>query len=70
MACIYCESQDQRQFQAEVNIHLLGLKVLNKAGVLVFPTVMVCLHCGAAQFTIPQKELQELSKDSERSDVA
>lgn len=69
MACISCQSQDQRQFQAEINIHLPGLEVLNKAGVLVFPTVVICLHCGAAQFTIPQKELQELSEGSERADV-
>lgn len=70
MRCITCESEDQRQFQAEINIHFAGLEALNKAGVLLFPTVLICLNCGSAQFTIPEKELRQLSEGSERSKAA
>ncbi len=67
MICTTCKSEDQSQFEAEINIHFAGTEALNKAGVLLFPTLLICLHCGSAQFTIQEKELQQLSEGSQRS---
>jgi hypothetical protein len=55
-----CVSANQKEFPAEINIHLPSLKNAGKRGVLVFPKLLVCLDCGFAQFALPVTELRRL----------
>jgi hypothetical protein len=57
MACRSCESENQREFDAEVNIHFPGRKGLDKPHVLACPRLVVCLDCGSTQFTLQENEL-------------
>jgi hypothetical protein len=38
MSCKSCNSENQRRFNSEINVHLPGLKNLDKAPVLYFPS--------------------------------
>jgi len=62
MACRSCGSTNQTEFTAEIDIHLPGLKNLDKPTVLVFPRLVVCLDCGFTQFTLPETELRYLAQ--------
>jgi len=55
-----CQSENWRNFGAEVAIHFPGLKGLDKPIVWVFPKLLVCLDCGFTEFAIPETELQGL----------
>jgi hypothetical protein len=59
-SCTSCQSEDQKTFTAEIAIHFPGIEGLNKPIVWVFPKTSVCLDCGIAQFTLPEKELEVL----------
>jgi hypothetical protein len=58
MSCRSCSSNNRAEYDAEVNIHLP--KDRDKAAVLVYPRLVVCLDCGLAEFTIPDAELHQL----------
>jgi hypothetical protein len=59
--CKSCQADNTREFDAEINIHFPGLKLLKgQAGVLVFPKLVVCLDCGFSEFSIAETELQLL----------
>jgi len=60
MSCNSCQSQNQRNFTAEVAIHFPGLKGLDKPVVWVFPKPLVCLDCGFTEFAVPERELRVL----------
>jgi hypothetical protein len=45
---------------AEINIHLPRDR--DKAAVLLFPELVVCLDCGIAEFTVPEVELRRLGE--------
>ena len=60
MACLSCKSERQAEFEAEMNIHFASPEGLDKAGVWVFPKLMVCFDCGSALFTITETELRRL----------
>ena len=62
MPCKSCGSANQRKFSAEMGIHFLGLKNIDKPVVWVFPEVEVCLDCGTADFAVPEAELRQLAK--------
>ena len=62
MPCKLCGSDNQKEFDAEINIHFPGLKGLEQPGILVFPQLVVCLNCGFAEFTVPETELRPLPK--------
>jgi hypothetical protein len=62
MPCKRCESVNQRKFSAEMGIHFLELKNIDKPVVWVFPEVVVCLDCGTAEFAVPEPELRQLAK--------
>jgi len=64
VACKECHSEKQRTFSGEVAIHFPGLEGLDKSIVWVFPKLVVCLHCGFAEFALPQRELQVLEQGS------
>jgi hypothetical protein len=63
MVCKSCRSENQRKFNSEINVHLSGLKNLDKPPVFVFPRLSVCLDCGFAEFAIPENALCLLGKD-------
>lgn len=60
MACLSCKSEKQAEFGAEMNIHFPSPEGLDKAGVWVFPKLMVCFDCGSALFAIAETELRLL----------
>ena len=62
MPCKSCKSPNQSEFSAEMCIHFLGLKNIDKSVVWVFPKVVVCLDCGTAEFTVPEADLRLLAK--------
>jgi len=60
--CKSCRSDNRFAFNGEVAIHYPGLNGLDKPIVWVFPKLLVCLHCGFTEFSIPETELRMLSK--------
>ncbi|HVN21808.1 MAG TPA: hypothetical protein VMU05_23685 [Dongiaceae bacterium] len=64
MTCKGCQSDKQSVFNGEIAIHFAGLEGLNKQIVWVFPKLVVCLHCGFAEFAVPERELQVLTHGS------
>jgi hypothetical protein len=62
MPCKSCGSNQQNEFDAEINIHFRGLKELDQPAILVFPQLFVCLNCGFAEFTVSETELRPLAK--------
>ena len=62
MTCKGCHSDKRRVFNGEVAIHFGGLEGLNKPIVWVFPELVVCLHCGLTELTVPELELQVLQQ--------
>ena len=62
MRCKLCGSINQKEFLAEMGIRSPGLKGLDKPIVWVFPKLIVCLDCGAAEFGVPEAELRLLAK--------
>jgi hypothetical protein len=61
MACRSCGLDKQKKFGVEINIHIPGMKNLDKPPVLVFPKLLVCLSCGFAECTISEYELPRLT---------
>jgi hypothetical protein len=62
--CPSCSSTRQAQFPGEICLHFPGgLESLDKPLVWVFPKVVVCLDCGAAQFTVPEAELKVIQQN-------
>ena len=62
MACRACKSDNAKPFNGEVAIHFPGLEGLDKPIVWVFPKVSVCLRCGLAEFTVPEREMKVLGE--------
>jgi hypothetical protein len=69
MSCGSCASANEGEFTAEMMIHFPGLKHLANPGVLVFPKVLVCLHCGSSHFIVPETELALLAFPKEVADT-
>jgi hypothetical protein len=55
-----CACENYREFNGELAIHFPGIKGLQKPIVWVFPKVRVCMDCGYADFTVPERELSVL----------
>ena len=68
MACKQCASGNQRVFNAEIAIHFPGLEGLNKAIVWVFTKPVVCLHCGFAESSVPDRSCKSLRAMSSRGE--
>ena len=69
MSCMVCGSDKLTKLTGEMNLHLTGLKNLNKPGVWVFPELLVCLHCGFSPFMIPTPELAQLANGIQGSEA-
>jgi len=67
MPCKKCGWKLEMEFGAEINMHIPGYAGMDKPAVLIFPKLFVCLECGFAEFTVPEKELPIL-KTLSRSD--
>ena len=63
MTCKSCNSENQRRFNSEINVHLPGLKNLDKPPLFVFPKLVVCMDCGFTEFAIPETALRLLGED-------
>ena len=70
MSCRSCGSADSADYTSEILIHFAGLRNINKPGILLFPQVTVCLHCGVAEFTVPEAESRILEQGRARSMAA
>jgi hypothetical protein len=59
MICKSCGSTNVSTFVAEANIHfsLSLVENLDKPGVLVFPTLTICLDCGFTHCTLLERDL-------------
>jgi hypothetical protein len=55
-------SDKQGKFRAQIAIHSLRQKGLDKPVVWVFPKVLVCWNCGNAEFAVPETEPRQLEK--------
>ena len=60
MACNKCASENHREFNGEVAIHFPGIEGLQRPIVWTFPKLRVCLECGYADFSVPERELRVL----------
>ena len=67
MSCKLCQSGNQRNFRAEVNIHFPGFSGLTKPTVWAFPSLVICLDCGFTEFVVEESEVRRL-RDSDSSD--
>jgi hypothetical protein len=68
MTCSLCGSNNQAEYDAEINIHIPEDR--DKAAVLVFRKLVVCLDCGGTEFTIPKTELRLLGERGAASSAA
>jgi hypothetical protein len=68
MSCLSCGSKKQAEFSAEMVIHFVGFKNLDKPGVWLFPAVLVCLDCGFLQSKVPAPELTSLAVGTSETD--
>jgi hypothetical protein len=62
MRCKSCGSEDLREFTAEIAVHFLGLKNIDKPHVFIYPALIVCFDCGTAEFVVPERELSQLKE--------
>jgi hypothetical protein len=62
MPCKSCGSVNQQHFIGEMGIRSPGLKNVAKATVWLFPLLVICLDCGAAEFVVPKDELGQLAR--------
>jgi hypothetical protein len=58
--CRSCQSGNQVELPAEINIHFPGIANLDKPSVFTFPSIMVCLNCGFSEFVIGESELKRM----------
>jgi uncharacterized Zn finger protein len=70
MSCPHCSFNNQQEFVAEINIHFGGLKNIDCPGLLVFPKLVVCLHCGFSWFTVLEDELALLAMCSRKAEAS
>jgi hypothetical protein len=62
MTCKACGSQQLSKLEAELCVHLGGLRELGQPPEIMFPTLTICLSCGFAEFKMDQSELCMLSE--------
>jgi len=67
VSCRLCHSTNQSRFPAEIVVHFPGTKDLQRPQTWMFPSLLVCSHCGFTEFVIGKEELEQL-KDVELYD--
>jgi hypothetical protein len=70
MSCELCSSTNLAEFSVEMMIHLSARRSVEDPGVLAFPKVLVCLHCGASRFSLPEDLLRVLRNETGASAAA
>ena len=74
MACKSCDSTNQRELPAEINVHAPhGRKSVDKRSVFAFPSLLICMKCGFTQFVLTDAELTAIWKnldEKKSADVA
>jgi hypothetical protein len=68
MACLLCGSANEKQFAAEMVIHLGDLTNIDNPGVWVFPKIVTCLDCGIVRFNVSKTELASLVGGAPRNE--
>lgn len=56
-----CVCENYQEFSSEVAIHFPGIDGLQKPLVLTYPKLLICLTCGDAHFSVPERELRVLA---------
>jgi predicted nucleic-acid-binding Zn-ribbon protein len=67
MPCQKCGSERQSKFSAEINVHFPGHEGRDKASILIFPELLVCLECGFTELTISENDLPHLAMRAGKS---
>jgi hypothetical protein len=67
VSCRSCHSTNQSRFPAEIVVHFPGMKDLHRSQTWMFPSLLVCSHCGFTEFVIGKEELEQL-RDAELYD--
>jgi len=62
MTCKACGSRQLSKAEAELCIHLGGLRELGQPPKIMFPTLTVCLSCGFVEFRMDESELCMLNE--------
>lgn len=62
-SCERCAADSLKDFNGEVAVHFPGREGLNKPIVWVFPKLTICLHCGFAEFVLPEEQRAQLGDD-------
>ena len=62
MICKRCGSDELSELAAEIALPFPVLNC-NKPPVLIFPMVLICVHCGFSEFTVPESVLQVLAQE-------
>jgi hypothetical protein len=57
MTCRSCASEHQTEVDAEINLHFPKPDQSGSADLLLFRRVLLCLHCGLAEFFISEHKL-------------
>ena len=60
MACLICGSTREKEFAAEMVIHVGGLTNIDNPGVWVFPKLVTCMDCGVVRFKVSKTDLSSL----------
>jgi len=64
MSCPSCQTQSRNEYKSEIAVHFSGRENLNKPHVFLFPTILICMNCGFAEFRVEEKDLRELATRS------
>ena len=62
MKCRRCEASDLDKFTSECAIRFSEREGLNQPTLLLCHDLTICLHCGFAEFMVPQRELKVLAE--------
>ena len=58
MSCRLCQSDNQRAFESEINLHHPEVHDVKKLPAVVFPMLLVCLDCGFVEARLASDELR------------
>jgi ribosomal protein L37E len=65
MTCKRCGSNHVKDFDGEVAIQIPEWEGTDKATVMLFPELIVCVRCGVVEFMLPSDKLEQLKNRSQ-----